>query len=180
MRSKVSTYEQVRRAHDREGLSIRALSQRFRVHRRDVRHALDSAVPPPRKVPARAAPKMDHWKAMLERWLEEDRAMPRKQRHTAHRAWQRLVEEHGADVGETTVRRYVAVVRARQELPLVEVMVPQDHPLGDEAEVDFGTASVYLAAALTEVQLFIMRLSASGGAYPRGDFVQNSTPGRRR
>jgi hypothetical protein len=46
-------------------------------------------------------------------------------------------------------------------------MVPQDHPLGDEAEVDFGTASVYLAGALTEVQLFIMRLSASGRAYPR-------------
>jgi len=61
----------------------------------------------------------------------------------------------------------VAVVRARQQLPLVEVMVPQDHPLGDEAEVDFGTASVYLAGALTEVQLFIMRLSASGRAYPR-------------
>ena len=54
--------------------------------------------------------------------------MPRKQRHTAHRAWQRLVEELGADVGETTVRRYVAVVRARQQLPLIEVMVPQDHP----------------------------------------------------
>jgi hypothetical protein len=37
MRSKVSTYEQIRRAHDREGLSIRALARRFRVHRRDVR-----------------------------------------------------------------------------------------------------------------------------------------------
>ena len=45
--------------------------------------------------------------------------------------------------------------------------IPQDHPLGDEAEVDFGTVSVYLAGALTEVQLFIMRLSASGRAYPR-------------
>jgi transposase len=167
MRSKVSTYEQIRRAHDREGLSIRSLSRRFRAHRRDVRQALASALPPPRKAPARAAPKMDRWKPVIERWLEEDRAMPRKQRHTAHRAWQRLVEEHGADVSETTVRRYVAVVRARQELPLVEVMVPQDHPLGDEAEVDFGTASVYLAGALTEVQLFIMRLSASGRAYPR-------------
>ena len=163
----MSTYEQIRRAHDREGLSIRSLARRFRVHRRDVRQALASALPPPRKVAARAAPKMDRWKPVIERWLEEDRAMPRKQRHTAHRAWQRLVEEHGAEISETTVRRYVAVVRARQELPLVEVMVPQDHPFGDEAEVDFGTASVYLAGVLTEVQLFIMRLSASGRAYPR-------------
>ena len=163
----MSSYEQIRRARDREGLSIRALSQRFRVHRRDVRQALASAVPPARKVPARAAPKLDRWKPVIERWLEEDRAMPRKQRHTARRAWQRLVEEHRAEVSETTVRRYVAIVRARQQLPLVEVMVPQDHPLGDEAEVDFGTASVYLAGVLTEVQLFIMRLSASGRAYPR-------------
>ena len=115
----------------------------------------------------RSAPKLDAWKPVIDKWLEDDRAMPRKQRHTARRVWQRLVEEHGAEVGETTVRRYVAVVRARHELPLVEVAVPQTHPFGDEAEVDFGTVSVYLAGAMTEVQLFIMRLSASGRAYPR-------------
>ncbi|MDQ2754358.1 MAG: hypothetical protein M3R71_02280 [Actinomycetota bacterium] len=39
--------------------------------------------------------------------------------------------------------------------------------MGEEAEVDFGTISVYLAGQLTEVQLFVMRLSASGRAYPR-------------
>jgi hypothetical protein len=33
--------------------------------------------------------------------------------------------------------------------------------------VDFGTISVYLAGVLCEVSLFIMRLSASGRAYPR-------------
>jgi len=52
-------------------------------------------------------------------------------------------------------------------VPLVEVMVPQQHPLGEEAEVDFGSIHVYLAGLLVEVQLFIMRLSASGRAYPR-------------
>jgi hypothetical protein len=66
------------------------------------------------------------------------------------------------------VRRYVAEVRARQDLSPAEVMVPQHHPLGDEAEVDFGTCSIYLGGLLTEVQLFIMRLSASGRGYPRG------------
>ena len=104
---------------------------------------------------------------MIEGWLEADRSAPRKQRHTARRVWQRLVEEHGAAVGESTVRRYVAEVRRRREVPLVEVMVPQHHPLGAEAEVDFGTISVYLAGLSVEVQLFIMRLSASGRAYPR-------------
>jgi transposase len=99
--------------------------------------------------------------------LEEDRVAPRKQRHTARRVWQRLVDEHGAEIGESTVRRYVTEVRRCQEVPLVEVMVPQRHVLGEEAEVDFGTIHVHVAGLLVELQLFIMRLSASGRAYPR-------------
>jgi transposase len=166
-RSKVQLYEQVRRVHEREQLSIRELSRRFGVHRRDVRAALASAVPAPRRAPERLAPKMGEWKPVIDGWLEADKTMPRKQRHTARRVWQRLVAEHDADIGESTVRRYVKVVRERQETPLIEVAVPQDHPLGEEAEVDFGSIHVYLGGVLTEVAMFIMRLSASGRAYPR-------------
>ena len=160
-------YEQIRKAHDRDGLSVRELSRRFHVHRRDVRQALASAVPPDRKVVERPAPALDRWKPMIDGWLEADRTAPRKQRHTARRVWQRLVEEHGALVGESTVRRYVAEVRRRMDVPLVEVMVPQHHVLGEEAEVDFGTASVYLAGVLVEVSMFVMRLSASGRGFAR-------------
>lgn len=46
-RSKVELYEQIRMAHDRDELSIRALAKRFGVHRRLVRDALSSPVPPP-------------------------------------------------------------------------------------------------------------------------------------
>ena len=158
-------YEQIRRVHEREKLSIRALARRFGVHRREVRAALESAVPAPRKIPQRAAPKMDEFKSIIDAWLEADRSLPRKQRHTARRVWQRLVDEHGADVGESTVRRYVKVVRERHETPLIEVAVPQRHPLGEEAEVDFGSIHVYLAGVLTEVAMFVMRLSASGRAF---------------
>ncbi len=166
-RSKVKLYEQIRKAHERDGLSVRELARRFHVHRRDVRQALASAVPPERKVPERRAPSLDRWKATIDGWLEADKSAPRKQRHTARRVWQRLTEEHGVVVGESTVRRYVAEVRRRMDVPLVEVMVPQRHPLGEEAEVDFGTASVYVAGVLVDVSMFIMRLSASGRGYPR-------------
>ena len=159
-------YEQIRRVHEREQLSIRELSRRFGVHRRDVRAALESAVPAPRKISERPAPKMDEFKPFIDGWLEADRSLPRKQRHTARRVWQRLVDEHDADVGESTVRKYVKVVRERQETPLVDVAVPQHHPLGEEAEVDFGSIHVYLAGTLTEVAMFVMRLSASGRAFP--------------
>jgi transposase len=167
-RSKVRLYEQIRRARAQdETVAIRELARRFEVHRRDVRAALASAVPPARKVAVRASPKMDAWKPIVDGWLAVDRVAPRKQRHTARRVWQRLVAEHGAQIGESTVRRYVARVRADSALPLAQVIVPQTHLLGAEAEVDFGTISVYLAGVLLEVSLFVMRLSASGRGFCR-------------
>jgi transposase len=166
-RSKVELYEQIRKVQEREELSIRALADRFRVHRRDVRQALSSALPPARQPVERAAPVLGPWKATIDGWLEADKSAPRKQRHTARRVWQRLAEERDVEVGESTVRRYVAEVRRRQSVPLIEVMVPQHHRLGEEAEVDFGSIHVYLAGALTELPLFVMRLSASGKGFTR-------------
>lgn len=160
-------YEQIRKVHDREGVSIRELSRRFRVHRRDVRQALASPVPPPRQAPPPRPSLLDEWKPTIDAWLEADRAAPRKQRHTARRVWERLRDEHDVVIGESTVRRYVTDVRRRHEVPLAEVMIPQRHVLGEEGEVDFGTITVELAGLLVEVQLFLMRLSASGRTFTR-------------
>ena len=44
------------------------------------------------------------------------------------------------------------------------VTVPQLHPPGAEAEVDFGEVSVWLGGVLTKLAMFVMRLSHSGGA----------------
>ncbi|MEZ5143941.1 MAG: IS21 family transposase [Acidimicrobiales bacterium] len=160
-------YEQIRKTREREQLGIRALARRFGVHRRDVRQALASAVPPPRKPVQRASPVLDRWKPIIDGWLEADRAVPKKQRHTARRVWQRLVAEHGAEIGESTVRRYVAAWKAGQPKALVEVAVPQTHPLGAEAEVDFGAVSFYLDGVLCEGHMFVMRLSASAKGFHR-------------
>lgn len=46
MRSKIMLFEQIRRDSRVEGLSVRALAKRHRVHRRTVRQALASATPP--------------------------------------------------------------------------------------------------------------------------------------
>jgi len=51
--SKVELFAAIRRDARVEGLSVRALAVRYQVHRRTVRQALASAVPPARK-PARA------------------------------------------------------------------------------------------------------------------------------
>ena len=106
-------------------------------------------------------------KPIIDGWLTADRAAPRKQRHTARRVWERLVDEHGAQVSERAVRGYVRDAKERLGINEIEVMVPQQHPLGFEAEVDFGEISFYLAGVLTKGELFVMRLSASGKAFRR-------------
>lgn len=165
MGSRVELFEQIRRDHDREELSIHALARRHRVHRRTVRQALDSPLPPPRKKPeARPAPVLGPYHGLIDKWLEGDREAPPKQRHTAKRIWERLVTEEGAKVAERTVREHVA--RRRRELGLgVEGHVPQTHDPGAEAEVDWGEAKVRMGGELIKAKLFLMRLSHSGAAY---------------
>ena len=172
-RSKVELFEQIRRAGaGPEGLSIRELSRRFGVHRRTVRQALDSAMPPNRKVAVRPSPVLGPWKVVIDGWLTEDQTAPKKQRHTARRIFERLCNEHDAQVSETSVRRYVASVKKKRSVALPEVCVPQTHPLGDEAEVDFGQVSFKLFGVVVEAWMFVMRLSASGKAFHRVYFNQ--------
>ena len=138
-RSRVELFEQIRRDRRAGESSIRELAGRHHVHRRTVRQALASAVPPPRKAYSRRPrPAVDPYRGVIDGWLLADRDAPRKQRDTARRIWQRLVAEHGATLAEVTVARYVARRRAELGLDRVEVSVPQAHPPGAEAEVDTG------------------------------------------
>ncbi len=158
MRSNVELFEAIRRDFRREGLSIRQLAARHGVHRRTVRAALRSAVPPPRKTPERAAPKLDRVAPLVDAMLREDLSAPRKQRHTARRVLARLVDEHGVDdVSYWTVRDYVArrrpEVNAEAGRMLEQVFVPQSHALGQEGEVDFADLWVDLAGVRLKVFL---------------------------
>jgi hypothetical protein len=70
---------------------------------------------------------------VIDEWLQADRVAPRKQRHTARRIYQRLVDEHGADVAdvaETTVRQYMRARKRALGLAVGEVFVPQVHAPG--------------------------------------------------
>ena len=165
-RSKSVMFEEIRKAHfGPNEVSIRALAEKYGVHRRTVRQALVSAVPPPRATTERTSPVLGRWIPVIDGWLEADKSAPKKQRHTARRVFQRLVEEHDAEISESTVRRYVAEAKKKRAFGVAQVMVPQSHPLGEEAEVDFGQFSFMLEGAMVEAWMFVMRLSASGRAF---------------
>jgi len=163
--TRVEQFELIRRDRRQQNLSIRELAKKHKVHRRAVRQALESAEPPMRKIPARRAPAMDPWADIVQSWLETDQSVPVKQRHTARRVWQRLVDEHRAKISESTVRAFVALVRAELDGNVAQVPIVQNHEPGAEAEVDFGEFIAIVDGVEMKLQLFAMRLSASGKAF---------------
>ena len=100
-------YELVRTAHRVYKKSIRQIARETGHTRRTVRKVLAGQEPKYRREKEPACPVMDPVAGIVDAWLQADRDQPVKQRHTAHRVWQRLVEEHEFTGAEPTVRRWV-------------------------------------------------------------------------
>ena len=155
----VERKEQLRRAFFVEGKSIREIQRETGHHRKTIRKALeDGLVPEYHRQAPRACPVLDPVKGIIDRWLDEDRDRPPKQRHTAKRIYTRLTSEYGFEGAESTVRGYVGT--RRKEMG-AQVFIPLAYAPGRIAQVDFGEAQVVLAGERRVVQLFCMRLGYS-------------------
>lgn len=91
----------------------------------------------------RFCPKLDPYKQTIDKWLEEDKQAPRKQRHTAKRLFDRLEEEcPGFNCSYRMVATYFAAKRMEVFSNTKCGFLPLEHHPG-EAQVDFGKADFY-------------------------------------
>ena len=157
----VDVYLRIRRAVMVEGMSVREASRVFGLHRDTVRKMLAYSAPPGyrRKSPPRR-PKLEAFTGVIERILEEDHRVPRKQRHTAKRIFERLRDGYGFDGGYTIVKDYVREHRRRTR----EMFVPLSHPPG-QAQCDFGEAVVVIGGVRQKAHCFVLDLPHSDGCY---------------
>lgn len=83
--------------------------------------------------------KLEDFKPEIDSWIEDDRRMRRKQRHTAKRVYDRLKEKHpGFDVSYRTVAYYVKE-KKMETFKTDNSSLPLIHKEG-ESQIDFGKA----------------------------------------
>jgi len=157
----VELYARIRRAVMIEGLSRREAAQRFGVHRNTIAKMLLYAVPPGyRRRERPVSKKLEAHTAWIDGVLHGDKSVHKKQRHTAHRIFERLADERGYSGGYTIVREYVARVTLRSR----EMFIPLSHVAG-QAQVDFGEADGYIGGKKIRFHYFCMDLPQSDGCF---------------
>src|SRR3546814_19002674 len=88
-------------------MTRRQAAKHFNISRDSVSKMVSYSTPPgyQRPLPIRR-PKLDAFVSTIQHWLEEDLQMPRKQRHTAPRVFDRLRDERVFTGGYTLIKAY--------------------------------------------------------------------------
>jgi len=108
-------------------MSRREAARIFGIDRRTVDKMLVFSVPPGYRRKRRPVrPKLDGFTGIIDRILEADKLVHKKQRHTSKRIFERLRDEHGIAGGITIVKDYIFAARRRQR----EMFVPLSHSPG--------------------------------------------------
>ena len=146
-----------------EGMSQRGAARHFNISRDSVAKMMAFSVPPGyRRTAPVKRPKLDAFTGIIDGWLEGDREVHRKQRHTAKRVFERLRDEHGFSGGTTIVKDYMRERERRGR----EVFVPLAHPPG-HAQADFGEAVVVIGGVEQKAHFFVLDLPHSDACFVR-------------
>lgn len=157
-------YEQIRRMHYLEEKSGREIARALGISRQTVARALVAQQAPEYTLKKpREAPRLGPYQEHLEKLLEENGRMPKKQRYTGHKLFE-LLQEQGYAGSESSVQMYAVRWRKSNQRPAT--FLPLEFEPGQDGQVDWGEAQVILGGVQQKVFVFVMHLS-----YSRRTFV---------
>jgi transposase len=160
---KVDQYDYIRTAHRVYGKKVKQIARETGHSKNTIKKILRSEYNVYKPRQQQPYPVLGPYLDIIDRWLEQDKTSPKKQRHTAVRIFHRLQQEHNFPGSEVTVRKYVREARTRLGIGKnTDVFIPCDPQLGQEAEVDWGNCVAILGGEQTALKLFCMRSKGSG------------------
>lgn len=152
------------RRRDRQGMPHAQIARELGVDRGTVaRYARQEDCSPKTKKDRRFGRKTDAFEYVIDQWLEADRMMPRKQRHTAKRVFDRLVAEYGFDGSYSGVRRYVKEWRETNRESSDGYLRLEWDP--GVMQVDFGVALADVVGRERTVHVLVASLPYSNMRY---------------
>ena len=156
MRTEMDWWTKIRLEVSREESSKREILRREGIGWDTLKKILRHPEPPGYRLKEpRPKPKIGSYLERIAQIIEEDKALPKKQRHTAKRIYDRI-RQMGYEGGYTQVKEAVReLIRVKQE-----VFMPLIHRPG-EAQVDFGYALAKVSGVLRKVGFFVMVLPYS-------------------
>lgn len=155
----MNDYKQIRQRY-LAGESQRHIAKTMGISRNTVaKYCEGDTVPWVRKTPVRDSNVItDEVIDFIKQCIEEDQTVSfKKQKHTAKRIYDRLVDEKGFTGGESTIRRKVREIR--ESLP--KAFVPLQFDPGDALQIDWGEADIYENGQKVRIHLFCARLCYS-------------------
>lgn len=163
----MNQYELVRTGHRVYGQNISELSRLTGHARNTIKKAIRGEPCGYKERNHQPFPAIGDYMGTIDSWIKSDKDKPKKQRHTAHRIYNRLVDEYGYKGCESTVRRYVKLAKTILGLGPPHAFIPCDPESGTEAEVDWGVATAIIAGKEFHLKFFCMRSKYSGKHFVR-------------
>ena len=165
-------YQKIRYYHEQENRSQRWVAKALGISRNTVSKYWDGETVPWKRKSGSGRKNdviTEEVKAFIISCFEEDKNAPRKQHHTAHRIYERLVDECGFTGCESSVRNAVAQLRCNYH----KTFVPLAYEPAEAVQIDWGEATVEISGKRQKIQIWCMRECFSEAIFVTAFYRQN-------